>query len=54
MEFLGVDVTKPSFLISMGSIAFNPLWWNITARYEHRSRFMTRLFCGSKVCLAAF
>ncbi|PAV15962.1 phospholipid methyltransferase [Pyrrhoderma noxium] len=45
MQF--VDFSKPSFLISLASIAFNPLAWNIVARNEYRNKTITKLFGGS-------
>ncbi|KAK4453922.1 phospholipid methyltransferase-domain-containing protein [Podospora aff. communis PSN243] len=39
-----VDSSKRSFLISAFAIAFNPTFWNIVARREHRTRFLTRFF----------
>ncbi|KAG0356457.1 Phosphatidyl-N-methylethanolamine N-methyltransferase [Podila minutissima] len=43
-----VDLSNPWFWISVGSIAFNPTFWNTVVRREHRTRFMTRLFGGNK------
>eukprot|EP01112_Ceratiomyxa_fruticulosa_P008911 TRINITY_DN2316_c0_g1_i4.p1 TRINITY_DN2316_c0_g1~~TRINITY_DN2316_c0_g1_i4.p1 ORF type:complete len:206 (+),score=26.92 TRINITY_DN2316_c0_g1_i4:308-925(+) len=43
-----VDFTQTSFLISVASIIFNPTWWNITARYEYKNHFLTKLFNGNK------
>eukprot|EP00011_Vannellida_sp_DIVA3-517-6-12_P005492 CAMPEP_0114621128 /NCGR_PEP_ID=MMETSP0168-20121206/9074_1 /TAXON_ID=95228 ORGANISM="Vannella sp., Strain DIVA3 517/6/12" /NCGR_SAMPLE_ID=MMETSP0168 /ASSEMBLY_ACC=CAM_ASM_000044 /LENGTH=451 /DNA_ID=CAMNT_0001832327 /DNA_START=9 /DNA_END=1362 /DNA_ORIENTATION=+ len=42
-----VDLTKPTFLAALASIAFAPLMWNAVARFEHRTRLITRLCCGS-------
>ncbi|KAK5662019.1 hypothetical protein OQA88_10131 [Cercophora sp. LCS_1] len=42
-----VDFSKTSLLVSAGAIAFNPTFWNIVARREHRTRFMTRAFGGN-------
>ncbi|XP_053220782.1 phosphatidylethanolamine N-methyltransferase isoform X2 [Podarcis raffonei] len=39
-----VDVTDPSFGIAVLCIAFNPLFWNLVARWEYRTRSLTRLF----------
>ncbi|KAI9223319.1 phospholipid methyltransferase-domain-containing protein [Blastocladiella britannica] len=38
-----VDLAQPSFWAAVASIAFNPTMWNIVARREHRTRFLTRL-----------
>ncbi|KAG0085757.1 Phosphatidyl-N-methylethanolamine N-methyltransferase [Podila epicladia] len=43
-----VDLGDLWFWISIGSIAFNPTFWNTVARREHRTRFMTRMFGGNK------
>ncbi|KAJ6655932.1 hypothetical protein lerEdw1_004517 [Lerista edwardsae] len=51
-----VDVTDGRFLAAALTIAFNPLFWNLVARWEHRTRSLTRVFrspytaCG---CLGA-
>ncbi|XP_070617560.1 phosphatidylethanolamine N-methyltransferase isoform X2 [Erythrolamprus reginae] len=39
-----VNVTDPYFIAAVLSIAFNPLFWNLVGRWEHRSRSLTRLF----------
>lgn len=39
-----VDFNQRSLLISAAAIAFNPTFWNIVARKEYRTRFMTRAF----------
>jgi len=41
-----VDPTKPSFLLSAASIAFNPTFWNIVARQEYNNKLLTNLFGG--------
>ncbi|KPM38391.1 hypothetical protein AK830_g8177 [Neonectria ditissima] len=41
-----VDFDKQSLLVSAGSIAFNPLFWNIVARQEYRNKLLTNLFGG--------
>ncbi|KAJ9156909.1 Phosphatidyl-N-methylethanolamine N-methyltransferase [Coniochaeta hoffmannii] len=43
-----VDFDQKSLLISAASIAFNPLFWNIVARREYRTHFLTRLFGGNR------
>ncbi|KAI9175799.1 Phosphatidyl-N-methylethanolamine N-methyltransferase [Blastocladiella emersonii ATCC 22665] len=42
-----VDWSQPSLSIAAGSVAFNPTFWNIVARAEHRSQILTRLAGGS-------
>ncbi|KAL5598607.1 hypothetical protein BROUX41_003466 [Berkeleyomyces rouxiae] len=42
-----VDFDQTSLYISAGSIMFNPLFWNIVARREYRTKFLTRLFGGN-------
>ncbi|ORZ38454.1 phospholipid methyltransferase-domain-containing protein, partial [Catenaria anguillulae PL171] len=37
----------PTLLLAAGSIAFNPTFWNIVARWEHRTRGLTRIFGGA-------
>ncbi|KAI1847653.1 hypothetical protein JX266_006505 [Neoarthrinium moseri] len=41
-----VDLDQTSLYISAAAIAFNPLFWNIVARREYRTKFLTRLFGG--------
>ncbi|KAJ9151419.1 Phosphatidyl-N-methylethanolamine N-methyltransferase [Pleurostoma richardsiae] len=41
-----VDFDQKSLLISALAIAFNPTFWNIVARREYRTHFLTRLFGG--------
>ncbi|KAH8105712.1 phospholipid methyltransferase [Phellopilus nigrolimitatus] len=42
-----VDWSKPSLLVSLVCIAFNPLAWNIVARNEYRNKTLTRIFGGN-------
>ncbi|KAI5118726.1 hypothetical protein M0805_004524 [Coniferiporia weirii] len=42
-----VDLNKTSLLVSLASIAFNPLAWNIVARNEYRNKTLTRVFGGN-------
>ncbi|CED85386.1 methylene-fatty-acyl-phospholipid synthase [Phaffia rhodozyma] len=37
-----IDFSQPSLWLSVGSIVFNPLIWNIVARNEHRKRTLTK------------
>ncbi|KAB5566645.1 phospholipid methyltransferase-domain-containing protein [Coniochaeta sp. 2T2.1] len=43
-----VNFDQKSLLISAASIAFNPTFWNIVARREYRTHFLTRIFGGNK------
>ncbi|KAK3994621.1 putative methylene-fatty-acyl-phospholipid synthase [Cladorrhinum sp. PSN332] len=43
-----VDFNQRSFLISAASIAFNPTFWNIVARKEYRTKFLTKTFGGNR------
>lgn len=42
-----VDSSKPLFQFSLAFIAFNPIFWNIVARFEYYTHFLTKAF-GSK------
>lgn len=44
-----VDPTEPRFLVAVIAIIFNPFFWNVVARWEHRTRGLTRLFGGPYV-----
>ncbi|KAM6951195.1 phosphatidylethanolamine N-methyltransferase [Aplochiton taeniatus] len=41
-----VDVFDPRFCVAIIAILFNPFFWNVVARWEHRTRGLTRLFGG--------
>ncbi|KAA0725417.1 Phosphatidylethanolamine N-methyltransferase [Triplophysa tibetana] len=41
-----IDVTEPKFCVAVIAIIFNPFFWNVIARWEHRTRGLTRLFGG--------
>lgn len=41
-----IDLYQVDLWISVLSIVFNPIFWNIVARKEHSSRFLTNLFGG--------
>lgn len=46
-DFVGhIDFQDPALLISLASIAFNPIFWNIVARSEYRNKTLTRLAGG--------
>ncbi|XP_062820235.1 phosphatidylethanolamine N-methyltransferase isoform X2 [Anolis carolinensis] len=54
--FDSVDLTDSSFVSAVLCIAFNPLFWNLMARWEHRTQSLTRLFRSPYVacyCLGA-
>ncbi|XP_051876907.1 phosphatidylethanolamine N-methyltransferase [Pristis pectinata] len=38
------DWTDLKFKIAILAVAFNPLFWNIVGRWEHRTRSLTKLF----------
>ncbi|KAK7747295.1 Phosphatidyl-N-methylethanolamine N-methyltransferase [Cytospora paraplurivora] len=42
-----VDINQKSLLVSALAIAFNPTFWNIVARREYRTRFLTKAFGGN-------
>ncbi|KAJ0060279.1 hypothetical protein NL108_007775 [Boleophthalmus pectinirostris] len=39
-----IDFTEPSFCVAVAAIIFNPLFWNVVARWEHSTRRLTALF----------
>ncbi|XP_056222549.1 phosphatidylethanolamine N-methyltransferase isoform X2 [Seriola aureovittata] len=41
-----VDFGDSSFCIAVIAIVFNPLFWNVVARWEHRTRTISRWFGG--------
>uniref|UniRef100_A0A8C2CEC6 Phosphatidylethanolamine N-methyltransferase n=1 Tax=Cyprinus carpio TaxID=7962 RepID=A0A8C2CEC6_CYPCA len=41
-----LDLTEPRFCVAVIAIIFNPFFWNVVARWEHRTRGLTRLFGG--------
>uniref|UniRef100_A0A672KUY5 Phosphatidylethanolamine N-methyltransferase n=1 Tax=Sinocyclocheilus grahami TaxID=75366 RepID=A0A672KUY5_SINGR len=43
------DLTEPRFCVAVIAIIFNPFFWNEVARWEHRTRGLTRLFGGPYV-----
>ncbi|XP_042197189.1 phosphatidylethanolamine N-methyltransferase [Callorhinchus milii] len=48
--------TDKTFNVAILAIAFNPLFWNLVARWEYRTRSLSRLFSSSVTaccCLAA-
>ncbi|XP_075925950.1 phosphatidylethanolamine N-methyltransferase isoform X1 [Petromyzon marinus] len=42
-----VNWTDANLYIALACIVFNPTFWNVVARREHRTRFLTRACCGS-------
>ncbi|OJT06027.1 Phosphatidyl-N-methylethanolamine N-methyltransferase [Trametes pubescens] len=42
-----IDLSKPSLIACVVSIAFNPTAWNIVARNEYRNKTITRIFGGN-------
>ncbi|ETS61421.1 hypothetical protein PaG_04452 [Moesziomyces aphidis] len=43
-----VDLTQPSLWIAVGSICFNPLYWNIVAQNEYHRKTITKLLGGRR------
>ncbi|KAK3824403.1 MAG: phospholipid methyltransferase-domain-containing protein [Linnemannia elongata] len=41
---LDVDLSNPWFWISVFSIAYNPFFWNVVARREYQTKFITKFF----------
>ncbi|KAM4715367.1 phosphatidylethanolamine N-methyltransferase [Anableps anableps] len=41
-----INFHDPSFGIAVIAIIFNPLFWNVVARWEHHTRGLSRLFGG--------
>ncbi|XP_008564460.1 PREDICTED: phosphatidylethanolamine N-methyltransferase isoform X2 [Galeopterus variegatus] len=39
-----VDPSHPSFVAAILAIAFNPLFWNVVARWEHNTRRLSKAF----------
>uniref|UniRef100_A0A8C5CHB4 Phosphatidylethanolamine N-methyltransferase n=1 Tax=Gadus morhua TaxID=8049 RepID=A0A8C5CHB4_GADMO len=39
-----VDVSDPRFCVAVLAVLFNPFFWNVVARWEHRTRGLSRLF----------
>ncbi|KAG0034326.1 Phosphatidyl-N-methylethanolamine N-methyltransferase [Podila clonocystis] len=46
-ERLSVDWSDYRIVIAVACIFFNPTFWNIVARKEYRSKFITRMFNGN-------
>lgn len=42
-----IDYSQPSFYLSLLSIAFNPIFWNIVAQNEYKNKSITRIFGGN-------
>ncbi|KAJ1674499.1 Phosphatidyl-N-methylethanolamine N-methyltransferase [Spiromyces aspiralis] len=45
-----IDFSRPSLWISAGSIVFNPLFWNIAARQEYKTKWITKLAGNQPRC----
>lgn len=39
-----MDFSDTTFFLAVAAIVFNPLFWNLVARWEHRTRRLTALF----------
>uniref|UniRef100_A0A671Q4G9 Phosphatidylethanolamine N-methyltransferase n=1 Tax=Sinocyclocheilus anshuiensis TaxID=1608454 RepID=A0A671Q4G9_9TELE len=48
-----IDLSEPRFCVAVIAIIFNPFFWNVVARWEHRTRGLTRLFGGPYVACYA-
>ncbi|KAJ2776980.1 Phosphatidyl-N-methylethanolamine N-methyltransferase [Coemansia interrupta] len=44
-----VDFSRTSLWVSLASITFNPLFWNIAARREYHTHWITALFNGDRL-----
>ena len=42
-----VNLDDPALHIPLASITFNPVFWNIVARLEYKTHWLTRICCGS-------
>ncbi|KAG0640085.1 phospholipid methyltransferase-domain-containing protein [Tuber brumale] len=42
-----IDFDQKSLLVAAGSIAFNPVFWNVVARQEYHNKVLTKLFGGN-------
>ncbi|XP_038147002.1 phosphatidylethanolamine N-methyltransferase [Cyprinodon tularosa] len=42
-----INFHDPGFCVAVIAIVFNPLFWNVVARWEHRTRGLTKLFGSS-------
>ncbi|KAF5383907.1 hypothetical protein D9757_007368 [Collybiopsis confluens] len=53
-NLIPIDFSQRSLWISLASIAFNPLAWNIVARNEHRNRTLTQKVFGGNARLGCY
>jgi phosphatidylethanolamine N-methyltransferase len=44
-----IDLDQPTLYISLASVLFNPIFWNIAARAEYRSKVLTKLAGGNRL-----
>jgi phosphatidylethanolamine N-methyltransferase len=42
-----INLDDPILHLALALITFNPVFWNIVARLEYKTHFLTRTFCGS-------
>ncbi|RPA96998.1 phospholipid methyltransferase [Choiromyces venosus 120613-1] len=42
-----VDFDQKSLMVAAGSIAFNPIFWNVAARQEYHNKLLTKAFGGN-------
>jgi len=50
----GVNLEDPLVYIVFAHVLFNPLMWNIVARTEYKTKFLTRLFRGHNKAACLF
>eukprot|EP01137_Pigoraptor_chileana_P002423 Opistho-2@41252 len=48
LAHIPINFSDQQLWIAVGCVIFNPLMWNIVARREHHTRFLTHLCFGSK------
>jgi len=39
-----IDTSRPSLYVAAAAIAFNPIFWNVVARQEYHTHFLTKIF----------
>jgi phosphatidylethanolamine N-methyltransferase len=43
-----VDLTQPTLYVSIASICFNPLFWNVVAQNEYHNKTITKILKGNR------
>lgn len=46
-ELLAIDFRNPKILLSIATIIFNPIYWNVIGRLEYHTRLFTKLSGGN-------